>query len=152
MAFVCLCGGVRGGCWNAVKLLVQTVKGCSIVILVPLTVWANKWTAFFFFLFFSFWDKRRMELKLLNNKSVITNKSGFYSSQQINHHIWWVIQKLKIRVKLYSHISKTVSTRLAQQLDSLNICVIERLGKVFISFLQSVKRGSNIRWTAFGVD
>ena len=93
-----------------------------------------------------------MELKLLNNKSVITNKSGFYSSQQINHHICWVIQKLKIRVKLYSHISKTVSTRLAQQLDSLNICVIERLGKVFISFLQSVKRGSNIRWTAFGVD
>ena len=107
---------------------------------------------FFFFLFFSFWDKRRMELKLLNNKSVITNKSGFYSSQQINHHIWWVIQKLKIRVKLYSHISKTVSTRLAQQLDSLNICVIEWLGKVFISFLQLVKRGSNIRWTAFGVD
>ena len=107
---------------------------------------------FFFFLFFSFWDKRRMELKLLNNKSVITNKSGFYSSQQINHHIWWVIQKLKIRVKLYSHISKTVSTRLAQQLDSLNICVIERLGKIFISFLQLVKRGSNIRWTAFGVD
>ena len=107
---------------------------------------------FFFSFFFSFWDKRRMELKLLNNKSVITNKSGFYSSQQINHHIWWVIQKLKIRVKLYSHISKTVSTRLAQQLDSLNICVIEWLGKVFISFLQSVKRGSNIRWTAFGVD
>ena len=104
MAFVCLRGGVSGGCSSAVKLLVQTIKGCGFVILFSLTVWANKWTAFFFFL-----GKRRMELKLLNNKSVTTNKSGFYSEEQINHHTRWVIQKLKIRDKLCSHISKMIS-------------------------------------------